>query len=145
MRRAFLVCEQRNIELQPSKTIVAIATDDALLHSLAFALGVEGYSTRSFNAWQSASELMATAVCVIVDVDICRNDAAARQALMAAGSRIILLSDGMAQPAVSPSVCIVTKPLDGKDILAAVEHFRPATTQEPVVVQPNFTDGLAHP
>lgn len=131
--------------MQPSQTIVAIATDDALLHSLAFALGVEGYSTRSFNTWPAARALMATAVCVIVDVDICRNDADARRALMDVESRIVLLSDGMSQPEVSPDVRVVTKPLDGADILAAVDHFRRVPTQEPVVVQPNFADGLARP
>jgi hypothetical protein len=128
LRRAFPVREQRNINLQPRQTIVAIAMDDALLRSLAFALGVEGYSVQPYNTWQAARAMMATAICVIVDIDICRDDADARRSLLDPESRIVLLSDGMPPPALSPSVCVIPKPLDGLDILVGVDQFRRAHT-----------------
>lgn len=109
--------------MQPSQTIVAIATDDALLRSLAFALGVEGYSVQPYNTWQAACAMMATSICVIVDVDICRDDPDARQSLLDPESRIVLLSDGMPSPALSPSVYVIAKPLDGLDILEGIDQF----------------------
>lgn len=114
--------------MPPSQTIVAIATDDALLRSLAFALGVEGYSVQLYNTWQAALAMMKSSICVIVDVDICRDDADARRCLLDPESRIVLLSDGMPPPAISPNVCVIPKPLDGLDILMGVDHFRRAHT-----------------
>ncbi|WEZ84910.1 transcriptional regulator [Rhizobium sp. 32-5/1] len=114
--------------MQPLQTIVAIAMDDALLRSLAFALGVEGYSVQPYNTWHAARAMMATSICVIVDIDICRDDADARRSLLDPESRIVLLSDGMPPPALSPSVCVIPKPLDGSDILVGVDQFRRAHT-----------------
>lgn len=114
--------------MQPSQTIVAVAMDDALLRSLAFALGVEGFRVQPYNTWQAARAMMATSICVIVDVDICRDDADARRSLLDPESRIVLLSDGLAPPALSSSVCVIPKPLDGQDILVGVDQFRRAHT-----------------
>lgn len=110
--------------MQPTQTIVAIATDDALLRSLTFALGVEGYTVKPFDSWQSALDLMEASVCVIVDVDICRKDADARKSLLDPQSRIVLLTDGMPTPTVSRSTHVISKPLEGSDILDGVNHFR---------------------
>jgi FixJ family two-component response regulator len=110
--------------LQLSQTIVAIATDDALLRSLAFALGVEGYIVRPYSSWEAARAQMEASVCVIVDVDICRKDADAKRSLLDPQSRIVLLSDGMPQPTVSETTRVITKPLEGSDILEGVNHFR---------------------
>ena len=124
----FPVCGQRDIELQLSQTIVAIATDDALLRSLAFALGVEGYVVRSYGSWQTARELIETSLCVIVDVDICREDVDARRSLLDPASRIVLLTDGMPAPNVSASTCLISKPLEGADIVEGVSQFRRVRT-----------------
>ncbi len=124
----FPVCGQRDIELQLSQTIVAIATDDALLRSLAFALGVEGYVVRSYGSWQTARELIETSLCVIVDVDICREDVDARRSLLDPASRIVLLTDGMPAPNVSANTRLISKPLQGADIVEGVSHFRRVRT-----------------
>ena len=105
------------------QTIVAIANDDALLRSLAFALEVEGYVVRPYRSWQTARELMETSLCVIVDVDICREDADARRSLLDPASRIVLLTDGMPAPNVSASTRLISKPLEGADIVEGVSHF----------------------
>ena len=126
--RGFPGCGQRSIDLQMPQTIVAIANDDALLRSLAFALGVEGYVVRLYGAWQTARELMETSLCVIVDVDICREDADARRALLDPASRIVLLTDGMPSPNVSARTRLISKPLEGADIVESVSHFRRVRT-----------------
>jgi DNA-binding NtrC family response regulator len=110
------------------QTIVAIANDDALLRSLAFALGVEGYVVRPYGSWQTARELMETSLCVIVDVDICRDDADARRSLLDPASRIVLLTDGMPAPNVSASARLISKPLEGADIVEGVSQFRQVRT-----------------
>lgn len=110
--------------MQLTHAIVAIATDDALLRSLAFALGVEGYKVKPFDSWQSALDQMETSICVIVDVDICRKDADARKSLLDPESRIVLLTDGMPAPTLSRNVQVISKPLEGADILDGVNHFR---------------------
>ena len=124
----FSGCGQRNIELQIPPTIVAIATDDALLRSLTFALGVEGYAVRAYGSWQTARELMDSSLCVIVDVDICRKDADARRSLLDPANRIVLLTDGMPSPNVSANTRLISKPLEGADIVEGVSHFRRVPT-----------------
>jgi DNA-binding NtrC family response regulator len=110
------------------QTIVAIATDDALLRSLEFALGVEGYVVHPYESWQAARELMAASLCVIVDVDICRKDSDARRSLLDPTSRIVMLTDGMPSPNVSASTRLISKPLEGADIVEGVSHFRRVRT-----------------
>lgn len=110
------------------QTIVAIATDDALLRSLAFALGVEGYSVQPYASWQDAQGLMESSMCVIVDVDICRNDADARRSLLNPANRIVLLTDGMPPPRLSANTRVISKPLAGADIVEGVSHFRQVRT-----------------
>ncbi|HTO30575.1 MAG TPA: transcriptional regulator [Pararhizobium sp.] len=114
--------------MQTPQSIVAIANDDALLRSLAFALGVEGYAVQSCGSWQAARELIPLSACVIVDVDICRKDADARDALLKPENRIVLLTDGMPQPNVAATIRLIPKPLDGSDIVEGVRHFHRART-----------------
>ena len=110
--------------MQQKQTIIAIAADDTVLRSLAFALGVEGFKVKLFATWNAAQPLMEDAVCVIVDVDICRKDPDARRSLADPGRRIIVLTDGMPPPDAAVTVRLVAKPLEGSDVLAEVDHFR---------------------
>jgi DNA-binding NtrC family response regulator len=110
--------------VQQKQTIIAIAADDAVLRSLAFALGVEGFKVKVFAAWRAAQPLIEDAICVIVDVDVCRKDPDARRALADPARRIIVLTDGMPPPDAAHTVRLVAKPLEGTDILAEVNRFR---------------------
>lgn len=114
--------------MQTSQSIVAIASDDALLRSLAFALGVEGYAVQPCGSWQAARDLIPLSACVIVDVDICRKDSDARKALLEPDNRILMLTDGMPQPDVAATIRLIPKPLDGSDIVEGVRHFHRART-----------------
>ncbi|KQR69375.1 hypothetical protein ASG25_17425 [Rhizobium sp. Leaf384] len=115
-----------DIDVQKDRTIVAIAADDAMLRSLAFALGVEGFHVLGCASWRAARPLIAGSVCVIVDVDICRKDADARRSLEDSANRIIVLTDGMPSPEAARNHRLVAKPLEGSDILAEVDRFRRA-------------------
>lgn len=105
-------------------TVVIVASDSALLRSLAFALEVDGYRVETHQTWQSAQVSLSRALCVIVDGEICRKDAEARQALLKPGNRMILLDDGTLPPLQHADAWVLTKPLAGSDIMAVVDGFR---------------------
>ena len=114
--------------MHKDKTIVAIARDEAMLRSLAFALGVEGFTVRACATWRAARPLIDGAICVIVDVDICRTDADARRSLADPSCRIIVMTDGLPYPEAARNARLVSTPLIGADILAEVDWFRNAHT-----------------
>jgi DNA-binding NtrC family response regulator len=124
-------CGLGDIVLQSEQTIVAIAADEAVLRSLAFALGVEGFHVRAYVSWSAARAAIDGSICVIVDVDVCRRDADARMSLADAGHRIIVLTDGMPAPDAVRNARMVPKPLEGSDILAEVDRFRSALRSFP--------------
>ena len=80
--------------LLTDKSIVIVAPDQGLRRSLAFALEVEGYSTKAYDSLWKA-EAAPTAFCTIVDDEILKSEAQAVQSLRDMRSRIILLTDGM--------------------------------------------------
>jgi hypothetical protein len=102
----------------------AVAFDAALLRSLAFALAVDGYSVETYQDWQAARRNVSEALCVIVDIDICRKDEEARRSLRDAGKNMILLADGMFPLIDHTDARVLTKPLIGLDILATVSKIR---------------------
>jgi len=114
--------------LLPSFTIVAIASDAALLRSLAFALGVDGYRVEACDSWAAARDLTSAALCVIIDADICRKDADARRSLLDPANRMVLLADGMSPAVDHGNARVLTKPLAGSDILETVDLFRLSAT-----------------
>lgn len=110
----------------PSQTIVAIASDPALLRSLAFALGVEGFDVETYDSWQAAQLSASRALCTIIDAEICRRDPRARQSLLDPANKFVLLADGMWPCLDHANIHVLTKPLRGTDVLETVNAFRNA-------------------
>ncbi|TCN28294.1 hypothetical protein EV184_114123 [Sinorhizobium americanum] len=104
------------------KSIVIVAPDQGLRRSLAFALEVEGYSTKAYDSLWKA-EAAPTAFCTIVDDEILKSEAQAVQSLRDMRSRIILLTDGMSALQEHAGTIILTKPINGSDLLEIVNSM----------------------
>ena len=102
------------------KSIVVVAPDQGLRRSLAFALEVEGYSTESHDALWKAEASSVAPFCTIVDDEILKSEPRAAQILRDMGSRIILLVDGMSVLQEHAGITILTKPINGSDLLEVV-------------------------
>lgn len=113
--------------MQPSGTIVVVASDHGLSRSLAFALEVEGFQVHAFDSWKSYRDAALKPDCLIVDGEMLRNDILARQSLREAGTRIILLADEMSPATQYANAQILLKPLQGSDLMAIVN-----TLAEPI-------------
>jgi hypothetical protein len=105
-----------------SRQIVLIVPDGVLSRSLAFALEADGYHVCAFGSWQSASEKLPTALCVITDQEAFRNGKEARPDFDAYAARMILLTEDAAVAAPA-QMQVLVKPLNGADVLSAVDKF----------------------
>jgi len=116
------------IGLSSPNTILVVASDHGLRRSLAFALEVEGFEVVACDSWQQATLSAGSALGMIVDSEIFRLDAAARQSLLDPEHKIILLADGMLPPLAHADAKVLTKPFEGSELMAAVgELFRVPT------------------
>ena len=106
-----------------TNTIIVVASDHGLRRSLTFALEVEGFQVAACDTWQKAKQLALSGLGMIVDSDIFRRDGEARQSLLDSQHRIILLADGMTPALEHANAKVLTKPLDGADLLKAIEAF----------------------
>lgn len=113
------------IGLSSPNTIIVVASDHGLRRSLAFALEVEGFEVVACETWQQATQHAKSALGLIVDSEIFRLDASARQSLLDPEHKIILLADGMLPALVHANAKVLTKPCEGSDLMVAVgELFR---------------------
>lgn len=108
-----------------SRSIVVIVPDQALNRSLAFALEADGYRVSSFASVASARTALPEALCIIADDGVLKGAAAPNDLSEFAGRTLVLREHG----AVSrqDAMTVLTKPLSGADVLAAVARFVPAS------------------
>ncbi len=107
-----------------TRAIVVIVPDQALNRSLAFALEADGYRVSTFASVASASAALPDSLCIIAD-----EKAIPQQGILAAGlsgfeGRTLVLSEHASAPRTD-AMTVLTKPLSGADVLAAVARFVP--------------------
>lgn len=116
-----------------SRAIVVIVPDQALNKSLAFALEADGYRVSSFSSVASAAKALPDALCIITDDGVLRAAVAPNDLSGFAGRTLVLREHG-AVPR-HDAMTVLTKPLSGADVLAAVARFiPPATLSDPTYV-----------
>lgn len=108
-----------------SRAIVVIVPDQALNRSLAFALEADGYRVSSFSSLASASNALSESLCIIADENALPRAAAAANGLSGLEGRTLVLSEHAAAPR-KDTMTVLTKPLSGADVLAAVARFLPS-------------------
>ncbi|MDE1158238.1 MAG: transcriptional regulator [Neorhizobium sp.] len=108
--------------LQPSKIVVYVP-DEALRLSLAFALEVEGYRVEAHAAWNASASFASGLLCRIIDEQVLRADAGARDYMRGADGAVILLSDGLTVPPQADRANVLAKPFEGSDLVRMVRSF----------------------
>jgi DNA-binding response OmpR family regulator len=108
--------------LAAAATVLIIAPDREFRRSLEFALAVEGFSVDSY---ASLSEAIATpaalsAICAIVDDGALRGDPLAQLALDRLFKPVILLVDGFSPAEPDWKAIVLTKPLQGRELIETV-------------------------
>lgn len=111
------------IILKPSKTIAVIVRDEALLASLSFALGVEGFLVEGSRAWPAGLDARADLACIILDSENYRVEAAARGGLDAAHRPILFLSDALSPVPDHAGVSGIAKPFQGNELVETVRRL----------------------
>ncbi|MFB9984005.1 transcriptional regulator [Mesorhizobium kowhaii] len=110
-----------------AKTILVVAPDPGLRRSLEFALEVEGFpveSHASLSTIEASSEADAAA-CLIVDDSAIRLSPAGHQPLARFAGRVILLVEGGDTTAGTEGFAVLTKPVEGNDLIDLVRVFSP--------------------
>eukprot|EP00913_Durusdinium_trenchii_P008210 g7707.t1 len=103
-----------------SRTIVVIAADAGLRQSLSFALDVEGYRFESYSTWEDAKPHADDSCCYIFDEDVIRRDEDAAEFAFDPSNPVLILVDGI-PPLLRPNnALILTKPLDGAELIRSV-------------------------
>lgn len=106
--------------MKSSKTIAVIVRDEALLASLTFALGVEGFAVEAFGAWPVGLGSRPDIGCVVLDSENYRCDRAAREGLEAGHHPVLFLSDSVSPVPVHPGLRGIGKPFQGLELVAAI-------------------------
>ena len=99
-----------------ANTIIVVAPDPGLRRSLEFALEVEGFPVESHALLSTveASPAANAAACVIVDESAIR---------LSPAGRVILLVEGIDPSAGTEGFAVVTKPVEGNDLIDMVQAF----------------------
>ncbi|EHK53219.1 FixT2 anti-kinase protein [Mesorhizobium alhagi CCNWXJ12-2] len=108
--------------LAAASTVLIIVPDREFRRSLEFALEVEGFAVASY---ASLSEAMATpdawsAFCAVVDDGALRIDPFAQHTLDRLLKPVILLVDGFSPAGLDRGPTVLTKPLQGRDLIEMV-------------------------
>ncbi|WP_085034707.1 transcriptional regulator [Ensifer aridi] len=103
-----------------ARIIVVVAPDRGLRRSLAFALEVEGYFTESYDALWKAEASAKRALCTIVDDEILKSEPQTAKFLERPDLRVVLLVDGMTAFKEHGDTIVLTKPINGSDLVRAV-------------------------
>ncbi len=112
------------MNLPSTHVIVAIARDQALLRSLAFALDAHGYRVAPFPSWRAARESARLASLVILDDCLPPADKEACLAVLGPGVPVLLLAEHDVVHAERPGLRILAKPLSGLDVVDTVAALR---------------------
>lgn len=106
-------------------TIIVVAPDPGLRRSLEFALEVEGFAVESHASLSTveASPEANAASCIIVDESAIRLGHAERQPLACFAGRVILLVEGVDPTAGPEGFAVLTKPVEGNDLIDMVQAF----------------------
>ncbi|MCD2173463.1 hypothetical protein [Rhizobium sp. C4] len=110
--------------MSKTRAIVVIVPDQALNRSLAFALEADGYRVSSFASLASASKALPDSLCIIADENVFPKSSAALPDLSGMEARTLVLSEHASAPR-RDALAVLTKPLSGADVLAAVARFLP--------------------
>lgn len=105
--------------------IIVVAPDPGLRRSLEFALEVEGFAVEShalLSTVEASSQAIAAA-CIIVDESAIRLSPAGRQLLAGFAGRVILLVEDVDPTAGSEGFAVLTKPVEGNDLIDMVRVF----------------------
>ncbi|MEP6567176.1 MAG: transcriptional regulator [Mesorhizobium sp.] len=109
--------------MSAANTIIVVAPDPGLRRSLEFALEVEGFAVESHASLSTveASPEANAASCIIVDESAIRLGPAERQPLARFAGRVILLVEGADPTAGTEGVVVLTKPVEGNDLIDMVQ------------------------
>ncbi len=109
--------------MQPSKTIAVIVRDEALLASLTFALGVEGFAVEASAHWPAGLTERGDVGCIVLDSENYRIDRAAREGLTAGLHPVLFLSDSLSPVPEEAGVTGIGKPFQGDELVAAIRRM----------------------
>jgi hypothetical protein len=112
------------VQLSTTPTIVAIASDPALLRSLVFALKAHGYRVAPFRTWKAAEDSAKGAHCIILDGCLPLEDQKACLDAVAPSVGIVLLADDETRHDQRPGLHVLQKPLSGTDLVSALTTLR---------------------
>jgi DNA-binding response OmpR family regulator len=109
--------------LAAAKTILVVAPDPGFRRSLEFALEVEGFSVDSHALLSEAegSPAAAVAVCAVIDEGALRIGTGAWRSVGRMARPVILLLDGLSSAVAGDDVTVLTKPLQGNDLVNVVQ------------------------
>lgn len=116
--------------MKSSKTIAVIVRDEALLASLTFALGVEGFAVEAFGSWPDGLDNRADVGCVVLDSENYRCDRGARDGLEAGRHPVLFLSDSVSPLPEHQGLRIIGKPFQGADLVAAIRSMLTAPASD---------------
>lgn len=97
--------------------IAIIAPDAGLRQSLAFTLEVEGYRVDAFETWRRSHLSRQSCAGALIDEQILRDHAEARDYATNPDNRVIILSDGLSPVPGNERLRILTKPFGGADLM----------------------------
>lgn len=109
--------------MQPTKTIAVIVRDEALLASLTFALGVEGFGVEGNTRWPNGLGARAEIDCIVLDSENYRWDREAREGAAHTRQPVLFLSDSLSPAPEVPGFTTLGKPFQGGDLVEAVQRL----------------------
>lgn len=100
-----------------------IAPDAGLREALTFALEVEDFRVDAFENWQDDLDTLSTYLCLVVDDQIVRANAGSCEFICRPTTRAIVLADGLTPPPCEGRAQVLTKPLDGPELVQRVQEL----------------------
>lgn len=107
----------------PTKTIAVIVRDEALLASLTFALGVEGFAVEPSALWPLGLDGRSDISGIVLDSENYRSERAARAGLLAGHHPVLFLSDNLTTVPEHPQLTPIGKPFQGHELVEAVRRM----------------------
>ena len=131
--------------LAAASTVLVIVPDREFRRSLEFALEVEGFSIASYASLLEAIATPAalSAICAVVDDAALQIDPLAQHTLDRLLTPVILLVDGFSPAALDLRPTVLTKPLQGRDLIEMVRAQSPpspAATQFQIAQKRNIRE-----
>lgn len=106
-----------------TKTIAVIVRDEALLASLTFALGVEGFAVEPSALWPKDLDGRSDISGIVLDSENYRTDRDARAGLLSAHHPVLFLSDNLDAVPDLAQLTPIGKPFQGHELVEAVRRM----------------------